>query len=446
MKAVKQAKYIDRLSKLVTSKDAVIAFVGLGYVGLPNFLVFTGKKFKTIGIDLFPDRLNKIKKGISPIQGKEPGLAEMVKKISKQTNYLLSTSYQHIRKAHIVIIAVQTPINENHIPEYKHLKTAVKEVAKNLSKGSLVIVESTIAPGTITNVVIPMIEKTRGWKLNEDFYVGHCPERVMPGKLIHNLTTYARVVGGSTPEVSKLMAKLYRNATSGELDLTDYKTAEVVKTAENAFRDVQIAFSNQLALVAEQTGVNVFEARKLINKVEGRNVLMPGAGVGGHCIPKDPWLFIHPIRGRAHTSLIESARELNTHMPLHMAELTERALKEAGVDLDEATLAVLGYAYNADSDDARDTPTETLLAHLSGRRAKVRVHDPYVAPYQVELEKVLHSADAVLVMVGHSQYKSADVSVWGEFLRHKIIVDGRGAIDKVQARSLGFKYLGIGNL
>lgn len=446
MKADKQAKYIDRLSKLVTTKKVTIAFVGLGYVGLPNFLVFTKKKFPTIGIDLFPDRLKKIRSGISPIQGNEPGLPELVKQVSKQKNYLLTTSYQHIRKANIVVIAVQTPINEDHIPEYKNLKAAVKDSAKHLAKGSLVIIESTVAPGTLSNVVIPLIEKSRGWKMNEDFFVGHCPERVMPGKLIKNLTTYARVVGGSTPQVAKIMAKLYRNATSGALDLTDYKTAEVVKTAENAFRDVQIAFSNQLALVAEQTGVDVFKARELVNKVEGRNVMMPGAGVGGHCIPKDPWLFVYPVRGRANTSLIESARELNTYMPLHMVELAERALKETGVSLDETTLAVLGYAYNADSDDARDTPTETLLSHLQGRRAKVRVHDPYVAPYQVELERVLQGADAVLVMVGHSQYKSADLSSWLPLLRHKIIIDGRNAVNKDQARKLGFTYLGIGNL
>src|SRR5437667_7465242 len=194
--------------------------------------------------------------------------------------------------------------------------------------------------------------------------VGHCPERVMPGRLLQNLRTMARVMGADSPEIADAMRALYSRYVDADLDATDLLTAELVKTTENAYRDINIAFANQVALICEEVGGDVWNVRELVNKSPGRNMLLPGAGVGGHCIPKDPWLLAAGLPPWAEATLIRSGRELNERMPGEVARLVEELLQKAGVQVAGASVAVLGYAYLEDSDDTRDSPTEVFLQRL----------------------------------------------------------------------------------
>jgi UDP-N-acetyl-D-mannosaminuronic acid dehydrogenase len=221
-------------------------------------------------------------------------------------------------------------------------------------------------------------------------------------------------------------------------------TAELVKTAENAYRDVSIAFANELALACEVTGGDFLRVRELVNKSPGRNVLLAGAGVGGHCIPKDSWLLVHGVNGRTPIQLIAAARSVNTFMPYHMVDITRQALQEFDMPLEQASIAVLGMAYLENSDDMRNSPSLTAQAELERLGARVQVHDPYVPEYSGDLWACLHDCDAVLLMVAHDEYRRLDLTQVRAVLRTPILIDGRRVFDPRQAGVSGLTYRAVG--
>ena len=313
---------LENLHQKIESRDAHIAIIGLGYVGLPVACMFAQAGFSTIGVDVDSARIEKINRGENPIEGKEPGLAELIAQVTQTCKLHCTTDYAALHNTDVVLVSVQTPVEDSdHRPRYQHLQSALAALGKVLKTGALVIIESTLAPGTIHRIVIPALEAAVGGSAGEAFQIGHCPERVMPGKLLHNITKMDRVVGGQTPEVAQVMVSLYRNIVEGELDPTDPLTAELVKTTENAYRDVQIAFANEVARICETLGGDVWRGRELVNKSPGRNMHFPGAGVGGHCIPKDPWLLITNAADAVQPVLIPAARSVNRAMPGHVVKL-----------------------------------------------------------------------------------------------------------------------------
>ena len=255
----------------------------------------------------------------------------------------------------------------NHVPQYHALRSVLELLGPVLKDEALVIVESTIAPGTMEQMVGPVLQSSSGKVPGKGFHLGHCPERVTPGRLLANLRGVSRVVGGMTAETAETMVALYRTVVEADLDTTDCMTAELVKTVENAYRDVQIAFANEVALICEAVGGDVWRVRELVNKSPGRQMHQPGAGVGGHCIPKDPWLLAYGARLGGHSpTLIPAARSINDGMPLHLAELTAHALEAAGRKMSEARVAVLGYSYLEESDDVRNSPSEVPRVEVAG--------------------------------------------------------------------------------
>jgi UDP-N-acetyl-D-mannosaminuronic acid dehydrogenase len=268
----------------------------------------------------------------------------------------------------------------------------------------------------------------------------------MPGRLLANLAACSRVVGGWTPAAGEAAATLYRILVGGDIDVTDCLTADLVKTTENAYRDVQIAFANEVALLCENHGANVYAVRDLVNKSPRRDMHVPGAGVGGHCIPKDPWLLISGPCGST-ARLIPSARGINDSMPAHVGELAQAALARVGRPLAEARILVLGYAYLEDSDDARNSPTQDLLEWLRARDAYVDVHDPCVPGLDIDLTQASVGADCIILMVAHSAYRHLSLDALGRAMRTRILVDGRHFFDPEVAASAGFAYrcVGIGD-
>jgi UDP-N-acetyl-D-mannosaminuronic acid dehydrogenase len=240
--------------------------------------------------------------------------------------------------------------------------------------------------------------------------------------------------------------ELYRYIVRADLDATDCLTAELVKAVENTYRDVQIAFANEVALLCENVGADVWEVRQLVNKSPHRDMHLPGPGVGGHCIPKDPWLLIHGTGDGFEARLIPTARAINDSMPLHMVELVEGALREAGKGVRGARIAVLGYAYKENTDDARNSPTIPLVERLEGLGAEVAVHDPYVRGYNEDLEEVAAGSDCVVVMAAHDQYRELKLENLKTRLRMPVLVDGRNVFGMSKAREAGFIYKGVGNV
>jgi UDP-N-acetyl-D-mannosaminuronic acid dehydrogenase len=241
------------------------------------------------------------------------------------------------------------------------------------------------------------------------------------------------------------MIRLYRHIVAADLDQADCVTAEMVKTTENAYRDVQIAFANEIALICEMVGADVWQVRELVNKSPGRNLHLPGAGVGGHCIPTDPWLLVHSTTGKgAPPSLIPTARQLNDGMPLHMADLLTEALFEVGRPLRDARIAILGYSYLENSDDTRNSPSQQLEARLQQLGVQVAIHDPYLPEYQAEINDVIRGVDAIILMVGHDQYQTLDLRAIKPLLNHAILIDGRKIFEPEAAHQAGFIFRGIG--
>lgn len=436
---------LNELRARIETKTAKLAVIGQGYVGLPVAALFAGQGLDVLGVDIKPGLAEKINAGINPIEGFEPGLAELLQEGISSGRLRATADYKELADRDVFIVAVETPVDDNHIPRYNALRAALTSLASVMKHGVLVIIESTIAPRTMNDLVLPLLEKQSGKKVNEGFFLGNCPERVMPGKLLNNLRKMSRVVGGMTPETSETMIALYKNFVEADLDPADCITAELVKTVENAYRDVQIAFANEVALVAEAAGGDVWKVRELVNKSPQRQMHLPGAGVGGHCIPKDPWLLVHGVEEKGvQLRLIPAARSVNDSMPLHMVKLLEDALAGVGKPILDARIAVLGYAYLEDSDDTRNSPTRSLVARLYELGAEPVIHDPWIAEYNGDVYEKVKGCDAAVVMVAHSEYKTMDLSKLKSALSSPVLVDGRRVYSLEGAQSAGLVYHKLG--
>jgi UDP-N-acetyl-D-mannosaminuronic acid dehydrogenase len=436
-----------------------IVVIGMGYVGIPAAVLLADVPGHTVvGIQRRSRRsgwkIDCINSGKNPFEGNEPGMDELIARVVlEKKTFRVTDDFAVCKDAEVILIDVQTPTNTERIPEYLSLRTVSAQTANYLQPGTLVVIESTVAPGTTEHVVRPILEEGSALRAGEDFYLAFSYERVMPGKLLEYITDFPRVVGGIDEESTQRAVELYKTIVRKEITPTSVLTAELAKTMENAYRDVNIAFANEMARVCEAMGANVYEIRKLMNARHDRHMHLPGAGVGGHCLPKDPWLLkfgvetygAYPVPVR----LIALARQINDEMPLHLADLTVRTLAERGIALDRAKIAVLGVAYLEDSDDTRNTPAIPLIESLQHACASVVAHDPFVRGldgYELtrDIELALKGADAVVIVTRHRQYYGLDLAWLKRTMRTPILVDGRDVFDAEKVCEAGFTYRAIG--
>ena len=432
------------LWQAIETRTACLGVIGLGYVGLPVACTFAQAGFRVLGVDLKPERVALINAQQSPIEGNEPGLAELLAQVTSQHRLVATTDYPQLAQADVVLICVETPVADDQRPRFEALERACRQLGPVLKDGALVVVESTLAPGTMLGRVLPWLEATSGRRAADGFLLAHCPERVMPGKLLANLRGVSRVVGGQTPEAASLACALYCHVVQAELDPTDLVTAELVKTVENAYRDINIAFANEVALICADVGGDVWKVRDLVNKSPGRQMLLPGTGVGGHCIPKDPWLLVAGVDGRRRAPLIVTARQVNDEMPREVARLTVDCLRELGVVPGAARVAVLGYAYLEESDDTRNSPSAMLASQLAELGCQVKIHDPYVAEYASDVWQTLDGADCLVLTVAHTAYRSLDLDAVAAVMRKRGLVDARRIVSPAAVRRAGFTFRGLG--
>ena len=424
-----------------------IVVVGLGYVGIPLCSLLADKGFDVVGIDVVKERADDINAGRLPLKGEEPGLAELLKKAVKRGKLRATTSYEACRDRTAIFVCVDTPIDADKHPDNSRLENAARGIGKNLSKNALIVIESTIAPGTMTGLVASTLEKESGLFLNKGFKLAHCPERVMPGRLLFNLKNYDRVIGGSDKQAIQRASGIYRKIMKGKLHPTDLTTAEIVKTAENAYRDVQIAFANEVALISEKLGADAFEVRRLVNTTPFRDMHTPGAGVGGHCLPKDPWLLVHGGR-ESNPKLIPTARDVNDSMPFHVLDLAATALAGTGRKLEDSIIAVMGASFLQDTGDIRNSPSIPVVESLRSAR-ELRIHDPYIdeisgLAVSPDVKKVLSGADLAIFMVAHKEYNKLTPNALKKLMRTPVIVDGRNLFSVEKMTRAGIVYTGVG--
>jgi UDP-N-acetyl-D-mannosaminuronic acid dehydrogenase len=405
-----------------------IGVVGMGYVGIPSAALFAASpKFDFVyGFQRKSPssghKIDALNRGESPMKGEEPGLSDLLTQVVSLKKFSCTSDFSKIMDLDAVTIAIQTPFlnNDDLLPDFSALNEGISKVGRYTSPGTLIVLESTVTPGTTEGFVRGILEQESGLAAGIDFGLAHAPERVMAGRLIRNIREHDRIVGGIDEASTQRAMELYAPVlTTGTIIPMTARAAEVTKTAENTFRDLQIAAINELALYCEAMGVNVYDVRSGIDSLKGEG--------------------------------ITRARKINDFMPRHMFNLTVDALERVHCTTNAVNVAILGWAFLADSDDTRNTPSERYRDLFLKAGASVRVHDPYVTgdpavAVSHDFEDVISNADAIAIFTAHRHYRNLDPVKIHRLAgkAHPVIVDGRNVIDPDEFISRGFVYRGIG--
>ncbi|OUS12721.1 UDP-N-acetyl-D-mannosamine dehydrogenase [Gammaproteobacteria bacterium 53_120_T64] len=401
----------------MSDQTKTICVLGLGYIGLPTASLLGTKGYRVHGVDVSPDVVATINSG--GIHIVEPDLDILVKSAVQSGN--LTAGLEPV-EADIFIIAVPTPFKGDHEPDLSYVEQATKTISQFIKPGNLVILESTSPIGTTDEVVATILQQD-GHKVGEDVYVAHCPERVLPGRILIELVQNDRVVGGVDEESTQVAVDFYETFVRGEVLATSAKTAELVKLTENAYRDVNIAFANELSMIAETEEVNAWEVIELANRHPRVNILQPGPGVGGHCIAVDPWFIVS--RAPEQAKLIRTAREVNDSKPQWvMAQVRKQADR-----FKNPVIGCLGLAFKADVDDLRESPALNLVQQLQSEDVgQVLVCEPNLKQHSefelLPLAEVIKKSDIILLLVDHKPFKKLTATS----LNNKVVIDTRGIV------------------
>ena len=403
--------------------------MGQGYIGLPTAALFTRSDCEVVGVDISEEMVNNLNKGIIHIE--EPGISDIIKKAVEKKVYTASLTPQ---KADAFIITVPTPyIVENYSCDLSYVITACESILPYLEKGNTVIVESTIAPMSTDETIKPIFEKA-GFTIGKDLYLAHCPERVLPGRIIEELIHNDRIIGGITPECAKKASEVYGQFVEGDLILTEAKTAELSKCMENTFRDVNIALANELAKICAEIGVNALDVIEMANKHPRVNLHSPGPGVGGHCLAIDPY-FIY-AKAPETAKIIKLARDTNNSMPDFVCEYVRKIIPKGKI-------AVLGVSYKGNTGDDRESPSYEIIAKLSDDY-EIAIHDPHIDnPNFVGFDEAIEDSDLILVLCDHDEFKNLDYNLIKNSMESPIIFDTKNIIKEVPKEIKLFNY---GNL
>jgi nucleotide sugar dehydrogenase len=440
----------NELSKKITEKKAKICIVGLGYVGLPTAIFFAENDFDVIGVGIDPKKLDMINQGISPLG--ELGLDERLEKVVKKDKLVATLDLpEATRQSDIILLIVPTPVTKSKDPDLSHVMDAGKKVSRGLEKGKLVVLESTVYPGVTEEVLQPILEES-GLKAGEDFGLAYCPERYNPGDDDHSIEKVARVVGGITPEWAEITRKLYQFIIEEDIKvLRNIKTSEAAKVIENTQRDLNIALVNELAMIFEKIGIDVMEVIEGASTKWNFNVYYPGGGVGGHCLPVDPYYLVKKAKELGyHSKVIAAGRTINDHMPQHVFGLLADSLNDNEKSVKNSKIVVLGLSYKENVGDDRESPSEQLINELKHYQAQVTIVDPYIEETQVygtlesDLYQALEDADAMVLMTAHQEFRDLDFQKAKKLMKIPIIVDARRIYDPEKLREMGFIYSGVG--
>lgn len=399
----------------------MINVIGLGYIGLPTALMFASHGIDVVGTDYSKKLVDRLNKGMTTFQ--EKGLEEIFASAIKAGIYFTS-EYQ---TTDTYIVAVPTPYDSvSKKVNAEYIKEAVSCILDICLEGAVIVIESTISPGTIDKQVRPLIKK-RGFLIGSDIHLVHAPERIIPGNMIQELLHNNRTIGADSRKIGEQIKNLYASFCQGEIIVTDIRTAEMTKVVENTFRDINIAYANELAKICQSDNMDVYEIIRIANKHPRVNILSPGPGVGGHCISVDPWFLVGDYPGLA--NIILAARKINDSMPEFVLERISQIMDKHGI-ADISKIGLYGLTYKEDVDDVRESPTMQLLACMRKHLARgIKVYDPYIvediaANQSHDFEEFLGDIDMVVIMVGHSEIIKNQKRLQG-----KIVLDTRNVLE-----------------
>ncbi len=420
-----------------------VAVLGLGYVGLPLALAIKKKTtVDVVGYDPNYEKVALILNGICPIDDRQAELDLQKIKIKA------SSSEEIIEGSEIYFVCVPTPVLDDYTPDLRPLTNAVETIGKFLQRGQIVVIESTVNPGVCDELVIPMLEKITGFQNVKDFNVAHCPERINPGDPKWNVYNIPRNIGSTHSETTKFVADFYRQFIESEInEMPDLKTTEATKIIENTFRDINIAFVNELAKSFEVLGIDIIAVIKgAANKPFAFMPHYPGCGVGGHCIPVDPYYLIDRAKksGFDH-KFLKLAREINNSMPGYTVDHLANALNRYGKPIKGTRIALLGLSYKPNVGDLRESPALKIKSLLEANEADLILYDPYVPSLSTvnTLEEALQDAFAIVIATAHNEFINVEIHTLKKY-GIKVVIDGRNCLDKEAIIKSGIYYKGIG--
>lgn len=425
-----------------SSSKGKIVVVGLGYVGLPLALLAQKNRYDVFGIVRTRQKADAINRRESPFED------EAVSKNLKKYPITATTEFSVIQGASIIIICVPTPIDERHRPDLEPVISSCKNIGQFLTRGQVIILESTVNPGTMRELVIPILEKTSHLVAGKDFYVAYCPERINPGSEKWNVENIPRVLGGLESEGLRKSLHFYQSVLKASVEpMQSLEEAEAVKMLENCFRDINIAFVNEFAMSFAALGIDI---QHVLSGASTKPFAFfphyPGCGVGGHCIPVDPYYMIDYAKRKGFTHrFLALARDINNHMPSYTVDLAVKGLKNQGLDISTSRVAVLGLAYKKNIDDCRESPSFEIIRALKELGIPVSTYDPHVPKRSTtySLDEALNGSKAVIIATDHDEF----TKITPQVLREKqinILIDGRNCLNKEAFIHAGVYYRGIG--
>jgi len=438
----------------LTSNSLKVGIVGIGRIGLPTALCFANSGFETIGIDINAELVNMVNSGDYPLKD-EPEFDKIFEVVMHQKKLVATTNISKaVLECDIILLSLPTPMDDQNIPDYTALLLVGKSLNKVLSNGQIVIVESTVEPGFIENELLQIIEgPDRTLKSGIDFHLAACPEIANPGEIMKDFKNLPRLVGSIDEKISSVVSQIYTHVFGVELILMpNCKTANAVKLTTNAFRDINIAFINELALLFEKLGIDTYTVIDAAKRKYNFQPHFPGAGVGGPCLPTNSYQYLNSSKkiDDDFLKIVKEARKINENMPNHVVNLLSDALSESNTSLNNSTIALLGVSYKPNIHDVQIAPSKEIIKILKEKNAKIKIFDPHFTTqvFGLNTEKsisdALSESDAVILITGHKEFQNLDLKKFSNTMKNPILVDCTGLVNPHDAKESGFIFRGIG--
>jgi len=443
---------LEEVKKSLDLRTLRICVIGIGRIGLPTALSFAKSGLQTIGVDINANLVQNINSGTFPLKD-EPGYEEIFNEVLTKKTFSATTKIEDaVSNSDLILLSLPTPMDEKNIPDYSALSNVGSKLSEILSPNSLVIVESTVEPGFIEDEMISLITKSGRLKIKENFLIGVCPENANPGEILHDFTNLPRLVAGINNNVTQIIKMIYNFVFSVDLvEMPNCKTANAVKLTTNVFRDINIAFVNELALMFEKLGIDTKKVLEAAKMKYNFAVHYPGAGVGGPCLPINSYQLLNTARrAGVKLNMIESGRKINEKMPDHVIELTSDAFKECNKSLENSEILILGVSYKPNVKDIQLSPAKIIIKKFQDLGAKVHVYDPFFSSTKVfdlkvedNLENILPNMDGAVIVTGHDDFKKIPISSFTK-MKSPILIDTRGIIDPISAKKEKLIFRGLG--
>ena len=444
----------NSLINLIQSSNISICVIGIGRIGLPTALSFANSGLSTIGVDINPKLVEMINSKIFPLKD-EPGYDVIFDKVINQKFHASTKIHDVVPNSDVIVLSLPTPMDENNIPDYSALLSVGKQLGELLTKDSLVIIESTVEPGFIENDLINIIENS-GKKLvaGKDFGIGVCPETANPGQIMNDFEKLPRLVGAIDDHAVDVIIKIYKHVFTVDLiSMPNCKTANAVKLTTNVFRDINIAFVNELAILFEKVGIDIMTVLEAAKSKYNFQIHYAGPGVGGPCLPVNSYQMINLAKNMGFDTLksVKTARMINESMPEHVINLLRDAFDEAAKPLENSNILVLGISYKPDVKDIQITPAETIIEKLKFLKTNVLIYDPYFKSTNVfnlqtesNLIEALQKSDALIIVTAHKEFHNLDPIFLKSKMKTAIVVDSKCIINQQTAKNSGLVYRGLG--